>query len=317
MKAFQAVADAGSIRSGAVGLGVAVATMRYRIERLEKQCGECLFRRTKAGIELTAAGKKMRRSALAMKEAAYASPEGQQDILVKPGQISIACSEAIGSLWLTPQLNSLKSLLPELTIGLHCDFNLSNDLSESADISIVFTMPSDDDLIISRLGTLHFMCYASNEYIERHGAPRSLEDLRNHNFIEQDAPGMNASMRDFLVGGGGETNFVTLRTNSSPALYFTVANGSGIAAMPTYFSHIAPKLRPIDIGARLRFDMHYCYHRDARNSPSVRTAIDWLKSAFDPVKYPYFGDEFVHPDDIRRPDRDQKVVPLFPGMAEH
>jgi hypothetical protein len=63
--------------------------------------------------------------------------------------------------------------------------------------------------------------------------------------------------------------------------------------------------------------MHYCYHRDARNSPSVRTAIDWLKSAFDPVKYPYFGDEFVHPDDIRRPDRDQKVVPLFPGMAEH
>lgn len=314
LKAFQAVAEAGSIRSGATHMGVAVATMRYRIDRLEKQCGECLFRRTKLGIELTPAGQKMRHRAFAMKEASRTSPDRAQDVLIRPDQITIACSEAIGSLWLTPQLDALSAALPDLTIGLHCDFNLSQDFSDIADIGIVFTPPKDEELIMSRLGTLHFMCYASNEYLERHGAPQSLEDLRNHSFIEQDAPGMNATIREYMIGGG-DTNFISLRTNSSPALYFSVANGNGVAAMPTYFSHLAPKLRPIDLGARLRFDMHYCYHRNARKSPSVRKAIDWLKSAFDPAEYPYFADEFIHPDDIRRPDSDQKVVPLFPNLA--
>jgi DNA-binding transcriptional LysR family regulator len=319
VKAFEAVADAGSLRSGAHQMGIAVNTLRYRIKRLEEQFGAILFRRTKAGVELTDAGHRMKRSAIAMRNAAESPADAIQDVLIKPGQISIACSEAIGSMWLTPQLSSLKSKLPELTIGLHCDYDLTRNFGQIADIGIGFSIPDDDQLLVSKLGVLHFMPYAAPEYLKRHGKPETPEDLRHHNFIEQEAPGVNSLLLDYLVGRGDEKRgrFIGLRTNSSSALYFSVADGVGIAAMPTYFSHIAPKLVAIDLQSRVRFDMYYFFHRDARNSPSVRTTIDWLKAAFDSDKYPYFADEFIHPDQCRDTSSDGKVVSLFPKSSDY
>lgn len=317
VKAFQAVASAGSIRGGAATMDIALNTVRYRIKRLEEQIGAQLFRRLKSGVELTEAGVQMKQRAIAMGEAAAAQGGAPQDILVKPRQLTIACSEAVGSLWLTPQLGTLRKSLPGLTLGLHCDFDLTRDFGQIADIGIGFTIPSNEDLIVSRLGTLHFVCYASREYIRKNGMPTSLEDIRNHDFIEQDAPGVKSSMLDYMIGRGDNERFIGLRTNSSSALYFSVADGAGIAAMPTYFSHIAPKLQAIDLNSRLRFDMYYFFHRDARNSPSVRIAIDWLKAAFDPVKYPYFADDFVHPDDCRPAIDEAGVVQLFPKSADY
>lgn len=317
VKAFEAVAKAGSIRSGANTMGLAVNTVRYRIKRLEEQFGAILFRRTKHGVALTDAGKKMKRSATAMREAAEAPPDGEQDNLIKPGQLSIACSEAIGSMWLTPQLGRLKEELPELTLGLHCDFDLTRDFCEIADIGIGFAIPENEELIVSKLGTLHFLCYASREYLNKYGTPETADDLREHNFLEQEAPGVQSSLLDYMVGSTQQDRFIGMRTNSSSAIYFSVADGAGIAAMPTYFSYIAPNLVPLGPPSSIRFDMYYFFHRDARNSPSVRTAIDWLKAAFDPEKYPYFADEFIHPYDCRERTSDGKVVALFPKSADY
>jgi hypothetical protein len=42
------------------------------------------------------------------------------------------------------------------------------------------------------------------------------------------------------------------------------------------------------------------YHPDARSIRRVSLFIDWLKTLFDSKRYPWFGDEFIHPRDIRQ-----------------
>ena len=39
------------------------------------------------------------------------------------------------------------------------------------------------DLIRRRLFTLHYSAYASRAYIQRHGSPRSIEDLERHRIV--------------------------------------------------------------------------------------------------------------------------------------
>ena len=40
------------------------------------------------------------------------------------------------------------------------------------------------------------------------------------------------------------------------------------------------------------------YHPDARSIRRVSLFIDWLKTLFDPKRYPWFGDEFIHPREL-------------------
>jgi len=42
------------------------------------------------------------------------------------------------------------------------------------------------------------------------------------------------------------------------------------------------------------------YHPDARSTPRVSVFIDWLKTLFDPKRYPWFGDEFIHPRELAK-----------------
>ena len=43
--------------------------------------------------------------------------------------------------------------------------------------------------------------------------------------------------------------------------------------------------------------------------------IDWLIDAFDPKKYPWFRDEFIHPNELAKEYRGGPLVNLLEGFA--
>lgn len=92
--------------------------------------------------------------------------------------------------------------------------------------------------------------------------------------------------------------------------------GAGIAALPSYARIITRRLRPLDIVINLRMDVWMSYKREARQSVPIRQAIDWLKSCFDPARYPWFATQFVHPNEFLANHADSLVVPLFDQMSE-
>ena len=57
---------------------------------------------------------------------------------------------------------------------------------------------------------------------------------------------------------------------------------------------------PVDIGIRHQVDIWMTYHPDVRSVRRVAVFIDWLRTLFDPKRYPWFGDEFIHPREFTK-----------------
>lgn len=311
------IVDSGSLRAAARRLGVSVNTVRARLARLEEAQGKPLVIRSADGIRLTPAGHELYQVALKMRQARLARDDSPpEDVLIEPGRITIACTEGIGTGWLTPRIGALKRRLPDLTIGLQFDYDLQRDRSRKADMGLTFMPPANADLIVTKLATLHFMLFASPAYLREHGTPVTMDDLLDHQFVEQITPGYNSAVLDLFLGFDRPQNAVAVQTNSVVTQLWAAANGAGIALLPSYTRAITSLLVPLPVLPQLRFPLSCFYHAEARNSRGVREVMEWLRDAFDSTRYPWFADRFVHPDDF--PDataNEGNVVELYERMA--
>ena len=314
LRMFSHLAEVGSFRAAASRLKLSVNTVRTRVSRIEDQTGETLLLRGFNGVRLTPAGLRLRDIALSMRSAAVADGIESSSFRKQADELRIGTSEGLGSGWMTPHLLDLQQNFPDLTMTMICDNDLMRDNDENVDIGVVWKVPRNPNLIVAKLATLHFMPFASRDYVKKFGFPRDADDLLNHRFIEQVSPGIRSELLDQLVGTERPVGFLPIRTNSSLAVFWAVANGAGIAFMPTYATALVSKLVPIDLPFRLKFDIFYYYHPEARTCPIVRAGIEWLKQCFDPVENPWFRPEFVHPDDFF-PNTDEVVVPLFTSLS--
>jgi DNA-binding transcriptional LysR family regulator len=311
------VAGATSLRKAAQELGVSVNTVRARLSRLESTLDTTLFARTRDGLRVTAEGRSVITVAKEMRALSTGlSYSRGNNILVRDGEIRICASEGIGTFWLTPRLSELRQCVPDLAVTLHNDFDQSRIHSRDFDLSLGFVRPTDPDMVVSKLATLHFMLFASEGYLRERGMPQSLDDIGGHDYVEQEAPGLRPESVRLFVGQEGQERLTAVRVNTSFSLYWAVANGAGIAALPTYMRAVSRRVRPLDLPLRMKFELWMAYDESARVSQPVRQTVDWLRSCFDSARYPWFSDHFVHPDDFIAPFHDSQVVPLFDHIID-
>lgn len=316
LKLFLHVADTASFRGAARVARVSINTVRSKVARLEDKLQVLLFRRQQGGVQMTPAGVRLRQVALAMRGAAVADGVTPSGYLRRPDELRIGASEGLGSGWLTPRLLELQSQFPELTMAMLCENDLEVDRSDDLDIGIVWQPPRNADLIVAKLATLHFMPFASRDYVREFGVPSTPEEMLNHRFIEQVAPGIKSGLLDQLVGTERPPGFLPIRTNSSLAVFWAVAQGVGIAFMPTYAAALVRSLVPIDLPFQIKFDIFYYYHPEARAAPPIVAGIEWLRASFDPQSFPWFRSAFVHPNDFRQRAHDN-VIQLFEPLVNH
>ncbi len=317
VRLFRAVERLGSMRKVASDQGVVVNTIRRRIERIETRLGRTLVHRMPNGIALAEDGKRLLRIGQEMGHAAeWDLAERTKDVLVKPGQLTIACTEGIGTLWLTPRLSRLQSIVPKTTIGLDFDYNLERDRTHEADIWLTYEQPAQADLITSKIATIHFAVYASNRYIRHHGVPSTLDSLRNHHIVEHVSPGVRSELLDFLIGTERPQGFVAMRTNSSLSQLWSVAKGVGLGALPTFVSEITTAAAPVPPDLGIRRELRLVYRSKARRSPAILAAVTWLRESFDRTVHPCFADTYIDPKEFARDNGDTNVVNLFPSTFD-
>jgi DNA-binding transcriptional LysR family regulator len=191
-------------------------------------------------------------------------------------------------------------------------------LRMEADLAIQLAKPTAADLKIVRLGRLHAMLFAGQPYVDTYGQPRTREELLKHRFVLQ-VSDQTAALEAYenVFPGVPQAGFVSMRTNVSSAQYWSIAKGAGIGWLPTYASAIGARVVPIDIddACRLSYDIWLAYHPDANKIPRVRKTIDWIITAFDSREFPWFADEFVHPNDLPTQYRGDSLVKMFEGFA--
>jgi DNA-binding transcriptional LysR family regulator len=319
VRIFLEVVRRGSFRSASEYLGQSVNLLRRRINELEHQLGTTLLTRHVDGVRTTSEGDQILAAARSMENASFGLVRARdRAVSALTGEVKIAVTEGLGAFWLTPRLVEFQRSYPGLIIDLICAMRSVDVLRLEADAAVQLSKPTAADLKVVKLGRLHVIPFAGRPYVERYGAPRTFDELLKHRIVLQVAEQMpTKSNYDLLFPGVPEPGFVALRTNVSSTHYWAIAKGAGIGWLPTYSFAIGGRVVPLDIDPKLRFtfDIWLTYHPDANKIPRVRKTIDWILGSFDAKNFPWFGDAFVHPDDLPTEYQGAPLVNMFEGFV--
>ncbi len=314
---FLEVVRCGSFRSAAERLGLSINVVRRRIADFERQTGATLFTRDVHGARLTEDGAAMVSAVERMEAASFEllrASDGVANAL--SGEIRVAVTEGLGTFWLAPRLVEFQQSFPNILVDLYCAMRSADVSRHEADVAIHLSRPSALDVKMVRLGRMHMNFFASQKYLETREAPRSLEEMRRHRLVLQVADEAAAKEAfESVFPGYAQRDLLVMKTNVSSANYWAVANGAGIGVFPTYALALGGKLVPLDVDLRWSFDIWLSYHPTSGRIPRVRQMIDWLIEAFNPAKYPWFRDEFIHPRELKAVYMGTPLTHLFGGFS--
>ena len=303
VRIFLEVARASSFRTAAIGLHMTGHGIARRIAQLEHRIGAVLFTRHRDGVRLTPDGHHLLSCAEQM-EAASLGIVRRRGMLAQPlrGEIRIACTEGLGTFWVTPRLLEFARAHPQILVDLHCSMLRPDEqvARAEADLAIQIEQPAPRDLIVRRIGRMHIMPCASQSYIDTYGMPKAKQEIgERHRIVLMYADqGKARELYDQQYPERPQTGFVAMRTNVSTALYAAIVNGLAVGWLPTYYFAIGASVVPLEIEWIFSFDIWLSYHRDLGQVPRIRRMIDWAVEQFDPRKCPWFRDEFIHPGEF-------------------
>jgi DNA-binding transcriptional LysR family regulator len=192
LAAFVRAVDSGSFSAAARQLGLTPSAISKVVSRLESRLGVRLIHRTTRRLSLTAEGDHFfRRAQRILAEIEEAELEAASARLSPRGMLRLHCGTAMGLHQLTPILPEFCSRYPEVDLELTVNerrIDLARlDIDEGADIVLrpggVEGMVGDTQVIARTLCDLERVICASPSYLERHGVPRTPDDLMQHNCL--------------------------------------------------------------------------------------------------------------------------------------
>lgn len=181
MELFTRVVEAGSFRRAAETSRVLPSTVTKVVKDLETHLGVQLLKRTTRAISLTDAGLRYYDSCKAILrelQAAESAVAGRGGTI--RGAIRVGTTPSLARRFIIPALPELAARHPEIEIDLHLSDRLSDLIQENIDCVIRAGVPQPSSLIVRRLAHFHWYVCGSPDYLERHGTPTCIADLREH-----------------------------------------------------------------------------------------------------------------------------------------
>ena len=294
---FLEVARCGSFRAAAQKLGQSVNALRRKIGQFEKEMDVPLLSRHVNGVQLTDEGSKIYAAVQQMEGASFnllqarSLSEGQVE-----GEVRLSITEGMGTAWLLPHLVEFQRANPQLAINLQCGPRPADLLRLEADIAVQLQRPKEPDLKMVKLGRLHLMLFGARSYFEKFGYPATIADLTKHRWVVQsyDSGDWETHWRRYF-GELSPDGLVVLRNNVASTHFLSVAEGAGIGALASYVQTMDADLVALDIDIDTKHDIWLTYRPEAKRIARIRKTIEWLIQIYDPRRFPWFRDEFVHP----------------------
>jgi LysR family transcriptional regulator, glycine cleavage system transcriptional activator len=187
LRAFEAAARRLSFKDAAAELGVTPTAISHQIHKLEKYCGQPLFRRRPRPLALTWTGEQLFpvirdglenfADALAMTRAAAAG-----------GRLRVTATNAFAARWLVPYLRSWRKVHPRVRIEVVGTDAVLNLKAGDADIAIRYGREPPPDLSATELTRDTFHLVASPSLVASASLPMRPDDIAAYPLIECEWP---------------------------------------------------------------------------------------------------------------------------------
>ena len=284
LKIFHAVAEAGSFTSSTVNLNLSQSAISRQIQSLEEDLKVKLFERHARGLTLTESGEYVYKTANEVISKLKEVETTLSDKKNKPrGKLTVTTVISFGTTWLTPRIQEFMQLNPEIEIELIFDDKELDLSTRQADIGIFMRRPKQLNYIQKKLIDIHYHIYGSPKYLEKHGYPKTINDLNKHKFISfgRGAPSPVFNPEWALKLGMKENKIMktVMKVNSVYGLLLAVQSGVGLAALPDYLTLKQPNIIKVLPNVKGPItEAHFVYPQSMKNVARVQAFRNFLYS---------------------------------------
>ncbi|OQP33284.1 LysR family transcriptional regulator [Pantoea latae] len=271
---FLSVAHSGTLGNAAKALGLGIATVGRRVERLEESLGQRLFVHHQSGYKLTTEGKAL----LPQAEMIEASVVSLFSRATEPkeiaGSVRLATTEMLANELILPALYQLQENHAYLNLEIVTDSKIVNIHQVDADIALRLVKPERGNVTVRRLGVMGFGLYGSKEFIDNNKFASQEQLYTQGRFIgwtkQQSHLPTAKWLKDKLDGKP-----LILETSSLASHVAAVNAGAGIALLPHFVAN-RRGLVCLDIPSDIDYPLWLVTHSDLSHTPRVRAVSEFL-----------------------------------------
>ncbi|CZF77340.1 HTH-type transcriptional regulator DmlR [Grimontia celer] len=184
LRLFVMAADMLNISAAGRQLGLAPAVAGARLSKLENQVGADLLHRSTRKVSLSLEGAEFlpfAREILAQEDAALAAlGHGSGEV---KGTLRFAASSTFAQMYIMPILPAFLERYPEVNLELKLSDTQMNLIEGGFDLALRNYAIEDSSLRARKLADDKRILCASPSYIDKHGMPKTPEDLASHQLL--------------------------------------------------------------------------------------------------------------------------------------
>ena len=277
LEAFYKAAEAQSFLHS--GINLSPSAIGRKISKLERELKVKLFDRHQNGVSLTDEGLLFYERVKNIMAEVEASRGDFDRGGAFTGKVVIYAPTTWNNIFLMKYCKIFIEKYPEASLEVHGSDIIPKFNAVSPQVGVYYSLPDSKDLAYDCIGSYRLRLYASQEYINKYGEPKSLEELDNHRLLAYSSAihGATKFLWHLEVGksAGERRHAFFYLENVVPALL----EGMGIAtineAHPAIPGSNLVNILPDLVGPEIK--IYLIYHKLHAKNRSVQFFRDLLK----------------------------------------
>jgi DNA-binding transcriptional LysR family regulator len=284
---FVQVAELGSLSRAAESLGLSNAAASRHLAALEERLAARLVQRNTRRLFLTDVGEAFYHRCKPLLGELHDAESAVNEAVLKPtGLLRVQASLSFSMIVIAPLLPELAARYPELRVEIVASNRYQDLLENGIDVAVRNReFETDSAITVRRLAETKRVLAASPQYLQRHGTPRSPDELSDHRLLVYNLANNPHQLR-FTRNGAVTTVPIEglLEANDGQVLRAAALKHLGILIQPMYIIHedvVAGRLVPLLREWELpRLTINIAYPTRRHLPAKVRCFVDFVVEQF-------------------------------------
>ncbi len=287
MTAFAKVVESGSFARAAERLSVSVSSISRLVSDLEAHLDARLLNRTTRRLSLTESGRAFYERCVQLLVDLEEAEELAGAGTARPrGTLRLTCGTTFGVRHLAPAIAEFVARHPQMRFDVELSDRAVDLVDEGFDAALRIGKIGSQHVVGRKIGETRLLCCASPAYLERHGTPRTPEDLAAHVCLTYEySPQKN--VWPFQDGAGADRSVRIdgpVHANNGRFLVALAVAGVGVTIEPDFI--VGPEVRAGRLVPLLRrfeatpSNVYLAYPSRRHLSAKVRSFADFLGARF-------------------------------------